>query len=64
MSIALGITLGVLFAIGIWRLFTFGAVAYDGADMCSGGDAPRCPRCGSYVWVYKGDRQVCGDCGR
>lgn len=25
---------------------------------------PRCPRCGSYAWVYKGDRQVCADCGR
>ena len=25
---------------------------------------PRCPRCGSYQWTYKGDRQVCADCGR
>jgi len=25
---------------------------------------PRCPRCGSYQWIYKGDRQVCADCGR
>jgi len=25
---------------------------------------PRCPRCGSYQWVYKGDRQVCSDCGQ
>jgi hypothetical protein len=24
----------------------------------------RCPRCGSYKWIYKGDRQVCADCGR
>jgi len=23
----------------------------------------RCPRCGSYRWVYKGDRQVCDACG-
>lgn len=21
-------------------------------------DAPHCPRCGSYGWIYKGDRQV------
>jgi len=30
-------------------------------------DAPaprRCPRCGSYAWIYKGDRQLCADCGR
>ena len=27
-------------------------------------DPPRCPRCGSYKWIYKGDRQVCADCGR
>lgn len=25
-------------------------------------EPPRCPRCGSYAWVYKGDRQVCADC--
>jgi hypothetical protein len=24
----------------------------------------RCPRCGCYQWIYKGDRQVCADCGR
>ena len=28
-------------------------------------DEPRrCPRCGSFAWVYKGDRQVCADCGK
>lgn len=27
-------------------------------------DPPRCPRCGCYQWIYKGDRQVCADCGR
>lgn len=28
-------------------------------------DEPRrCPRCGSYVWVYKGSVQVCADCGK
>jgi ribosomal protein S27AE len=26
--------------------------------------ARRCPRCGSYKWVYKGDRQICADCGK
>jgi len=26
-------------------------------------EPPRCPRCGSYAWVYKADRQVCADCG-
>jgi hypothetical protein len=29
-----------------------------------GDDPPRCPRCGSYAWIYKGDRQVCADCGK
>lgn len=27
-------------------------------------DVPRCPRCGSYAWIYKGDRQVCAECGK
>jgi hypothetical protein len=27
-------------------------------------DPPRCPRCGCYQFVYKGDRQCCADCGR
>jgi hypothetical protein len=27
-------------------------------------DPPRCKVCGSYKWIYKGDRQVCADCGR
>jgi hypothetical protein len=27
-------------------------------------EPPRCPRCGCYQFVYKGDRQVCRDCGR
>jgi len=27
-------------------------------------DPPRCPRCGCYQFVYKGDRQVCADCGK
>ncbi len=27
-------------------------------------DAPHCPRCGSYQWIYKGGAQVCADCGR
>ena len=26
-------------------------------------EPPRCPRCGCYEWIYKGDRQVCADCG-
>ena len=26
--------------------------------------APSCPHCGSYQWVYQGDRQVCADCYR
>ena len=26
-------------------------------------DPPRCPRCGSDSWTYKGDKQVCHDCG-
>ena len=25
---------------------------------------PRCPRCGCYQWIYKGDKQVCADCYR
>jgi len=25
---------------------------------------PRCPVCGSYAWTYRGDAQVCSDCGR
>lgn len=38
---------------------------YTGGDMCvSGEPAPRCPRCGSYRWVYKGGAQACADCGR
>jgi len=24
---------------------------------------PRCPRCGSYEWIYKGGKQVCAACG-
>jgi hypothetical protein len=24
----------------------------------------RCPVCGCYQFIYKGDRQVCADCGR
>lgn len=24
----------------------------------------RCPVCGCYQFVYKGDKQVCRDCGR
>jgi len=27
-------------------------------------DPPRCPRCGCYQFVYKGDKQVCADCRR
>ena len=38
----------------------------DGTDICCGPreGPPRCPRCGSYKWIYQGDRQVCADCGR
>jgi len=25
---------------------------------------PQCPICGSYTWTYRGDAQVCSDCGR
>lgn len=24
----------------------------------------RCSQCGSTEWIYKGDRQVCAECGR
>jgi hypothetical protein len=27
-------------------------------------DTPRCPRCGSYAWIYQGAQQVCADCRR
>jgi len=27
-------------------------------------EPPRCPRCGCYQFIYKGDKQVCRDCGR
>jgi hypothetical protein len=33
-------------------------------EATSKSEPPRCPKCGCYQFVYKGDRQVCADCGR
>jgi len=27
-------------------------------------EAPRCPKCGCYQFLYQADKQVCSDCGK
>ena len=63
MWFGLGLLCGALLGLGYWRLRTFTPAYTSDEDMCVGEAARRCPRCGSYSWVYKGDRQVCADCG-